>query len=70
MKMCCNVCNKYRKFKNHKISYIFKKTLDFSTVYSECVLKEIFKEEDSIKILKIVGFITNIEEYQELCDHV
>ena len=70
MKMYCNVCNKYRKFKNHKISYIFKKTLDFSIVYSECGLKEIFKEEDSIKILKILGFITNIEEYQELYDHV
>ena len=27
MKIYCNVCDKYRKFKNPKISYIFKKTL-------------------------------------------
>ena len=26
----------------------------------------IFKEEDSIEILKILGLITNIEEYQKL----
>ena len=25
MKIYCNVCDKYRKFKNLKISYIFKK---------------------------------------------
>ena len=32
--MCSNVCNKYRKLKKTKISYIFKKTLSFSVVYS------------------------------------
>ena len=31
--MYCNVCNKYRKFKKIKISYIFKKTLSLSVVY-------------------------------------
>ena len=36
MKICCNVCNKYRKSKNPKISYIFKKTLGISIVYSKC----------------------------------
>ena len=36
MKMYCNVCNKYRKFKNPKIWYIFKETLDPSIVYSKC----------------------------------
>ena len=32
--MYFNVCNKYRKLKKTKISYIFKKTLSRSIVYS------------------------------------
>ena len=34
------------------------------------ILKKIFKEEDSVKILKILGLITNIEEYLKLYIHV
>ena len=30
------VCDKYRKFKNPKISYIFKTKLGASIVYSKC----------------------------------
>ena len=30
MKTYCNVCNKYKKFKDSKIPYIFEKTLDHS----------------------------------------
>ena len=30
------VCDNYRKFKKPKISYIFKKALGFSVVYSKC----------------------------------
>ena len=39
------------KFKNPEISYICKKALDLSIVYSKCghEYKKIFKEEDSIK---------------------
>ena len=60
------------KFKNPEISYIYKKALDLSIVYSKCghEYKKIFKEEDSIKILKILGLITNIEEYQKLYNHI
>ena len=37
MKIYCNICNKYRKFTNPKITYIKKKkTLDLSIVYSKC----------------------------------
>ena len=36
MKIYCNVCNQFIKFKKPKISYNFKKTLDLSIVYSEC----------------------------------
>ena len=54
------------------MSYIFKKALVLSIVYSKCSheYKQIFKEEESIKVLKILGLITNIEEYQKLYNHV
>ena len=56
--MYSNVCNKYRKSKKTKISYIFKKTLSLSIVYRKCghECEKIFKKVESIKILKILGF--------------
>ena len=33
-------------------------------------VKNIFKEEESIEILKILGLINNIEEYQKIYNHV
>ena len=59
------VCDKYINF---KISDIFKNTLGVSAVCSKCdnEYKKIFKEEWSIEILKFIGFITNIEEYQKI----
>ena len=70
--MYSNVCNKYKKFKNPKILYIKKKTLDLSFAYSKCghEYKKLFKEEESIEILKIIGLITNIEEYQKMYNYV
>ena len=43
-----------------------------SVVYSKCGHKyeKIFKEEESIKALKILGLINDIEEYQKILDHV
>ena len=72
MKIYCNVCNKYRKSKDIKISFIFEKTLALSIVYSKCghEYKKIFKEEESIEILKILDLNTNIEEYQKIYNHV
>ena len=66
--MYCNVCNKYRKFEKTKISYIFKKILNTSIVYSKCghEYKKMFKEEESIEIIKILGVINNTEEYQKI----
>ena len=32
----CVICGKYRKFKNPKISYIFKETLVLSIICSKC----------------------------------
>ena len=49
------------KFKNTKISYILKKTLGLSIVYSKCghEYKKIVKVEESIEKLRILGLITN-----------
>ena len=66
VKMYCNVCKKYRKSQTTKISYIFKK-LSLSIVYSKYghENEKIFKEEELIEILKILGLINNMEEYQK-----
>ena len=58
--------------KKTKISYIFKKALSLSIVYSKCghECEKIFKEEESIEILRILGLIHNIEEHQKIYNHV
>ena len=58
----CVICCKYRKFKNPKLSYIFEKSLVLSIIYSKCKNedKKMFKKEESIGILKILGLIENI----------
>ena len=68
--MYCNAYNTYRKSKKTKISYIFRKA-SFCIVYSKCVheYEKIFKEEESIEILKILGLTNSIEEYQKIYDH-
>ena len=57
IKIYCVKCNKFRKFMNPKISYIFYKTLVLSIIYSKCLDNNdrIFKEKESIEILKILG---------------
>ena len=61
-KIYCIICGKNKKFKNLKISYIFEKTLVVSIIYNKCGNEDekIFKEEDSIEILKILGLVNNI----------
>ena len=53
---------KYRKFKTPKILYLLEKTLVLSIICSKCKNEdeELFKEEKSIKILKILGLVENI----------
>ena len=55
-----------------KISYIFDKTLFLFSTCNKCGRKneKIFKEEESIEILKILGLIANIEEYQKICNQL
>ena len=58
-------------FKKTKTSNIFLKKLSLSIVYSNCghEYAKIFKEEESVEILKILGLINNIEEYQKIHSH-
>ena len=59
-------CNKCKKFKNPKISYVCNKTLVLSIIYGNCNSKDekIVKEEESSEILKILGLIKNMGEHQ------
>ena len=61
-KLYCVICGKYRKFKKHKISYIFEKALLLCIICSKCEneVERIFKKEESLDILKIYGLIKNI----------
>ena len=61
-KLYCVICGKYRKFEKPKISYLLEKRLVLSTICSKYKNEDekIFKEKDSIQILKIIGLIENI----------
>ena len=52
--------------------YILKKTASLSIAYIKCGRKyeNIFKEEESIEMLKIPNLINNIDEYQKIYNHV
>ena len=56
------ICGKYKKFEKLKISDLLQKTLVISVICSWCKneIEKIFKEEDSIEILKILGLIENM----------
>ena len=51
-------CNKYIKFINGKISYIFDKTIICSIICSK--FRRIFQEKESIEILKFLGLINDM----------
>ena len=65
-KLYCVICGKYRKFEKPKISYLLEKNISKKSVLSiiwSMYKKEdekIFKEEESIEILKILGLTENI----------
>ena len=67
-KIYCVICGKYRKFEKPKISYLLEKTLVLSIICSKCKNEDekIFKEEESIEILKILALLDNIEKYQNI----
>ena len=55
------ICGNYRKFKNRKISYIFEQTWVLSIIYIKYGNEDekLFKEEELMEILKIIGLIKN-----------
>ena len=61
-KLCCVICGKYRKFEKPKILYLLEKALVLSIICSKCKNGDgtLFKEGESIEILKILGFIKNM----------
>ena len=62
MKKYCAICGRYRKFKDAKISYIFEKAIVLFIICSKCKNedKKIFKEQESTKMLKILGLFKNM----------
>ena len=68
-KKYCIFCGKYRKFKNLKVSYVFQKTLVLFIICYKCSSKDknIFKDKESIEILKFFGLIekwNNTKKYE------
>ena len=61
-KLYCIIYGNYRKSEKPKIPYFLEKTLVLFTICVKCKNEEekIFKEEESIQILKILGLIENI----------
>ena len=61
-KIYCVICGEYRKFEKPKTSYLLEKALVLSIICSKRKNEDekIFKEEDSIEILEILGLIENI----------
>ena len=61
-KLYCVICVKYRKFEKPKTSHLLENTLVLSTICNNCKNEDekLFKEEESIAILKILGLIGNI----------
>ena len=59
---------KYKEFKKSKKLYVSYKILLFSSICSKWGSEDniIFREKESIEIFKILGLITNIEEYQKI----
>ena len=67
-KIYCTKCRRYKEFKKPKISNICAKTLLLFSICNKCANEDekIFKEEELIEILKMLGSITNIKEYQKI----
>ena len=56
-KLYCVICSNYRKLEKLKILYLLEKKSVLSIIFSKCKNEDgkIFKDEESIKVLKILG---------------
>ena len=70
-KIYCTTCKKYKEFKKPKRPYICHKTFFPFSICKKCGSEDekTFKDKKSTEILKIIGLITNIEEYQKIYNH-
>ena len=61
-KLHCVICGKYWKLEKSKIPYILEKTLVLSIICRNFKNEDekIFKEKESVEILKILGLIGHI----------
>ena len=68
--MYCNVCNKIENLKkNNQILKKEHQVIELFTVSVVINMKKIFKEEESIEVLKTLGLIKNVEEYQKIYNY-
>ena len=60
-KLYCIICGKYKKLEKPKMLYLLEKTV-LSIICSQCKNEDekLFKKEEPIEILKILGLIQNI----------
>ena len=60
-KLHCSICGKYSQFEKPKI-YFLERALVLSIICSKCKNEDenIFKEEESVETLKVLGLIENI----------
>ena len=65
-KIYCTKGKRYKEFKNPKILFICDKTLLHTSICNRCGSedKTIFKEEESIEVLKILSLIYWYIKYQ------
>ena len=61
-KLYCIICGKYRKVEKRKLSCFLGKTLVLSIICRQCKNddQKLFKEEESIEILKNLSLIAKI----------
>ena len=71
-RLFCVICRNYRKFEKPKIPYLSEKAPVLSIISSKCKNKDenISKGEESTEILKILGLMSNIKEYQKIHNYV
>ena len=71
-KIFCIICCRYRKFGKSEISYLLEKTLLLSIICSKCKNedKKLFKDEKSIKTLKIFGLLEKIYYFKNMDEEI
>ena len=68
--MYCNVCNKIENLKkNNQILKKEHQVIELFTVSVVINMKKIFKEEESIEVLKTLSLVKNVEEYQKIYNY-